>query len=436
MDPKKRKKLLKQRSERDQKRQSISQRPPSPLSPGMPPSGKGPREHGEVSGQSASAASPRERDVHELWWEQYEGADGPGRLAMAREKLAALKPTDPDYEQYFPQAIDELQPLLGPRDFVAFLEELERGYPEAFADGLDWHALYSVNIYANDARWDQLNRIVDLLANSLTELTPPLSAILSQLRLCNCITAVDRLLDAVKPCLADPDLMPYASNEYIEWLMFGAYQQCLAHGASDEEIEATYQFLLGLGASESKKLQQNQRETIHRMAGQQPPWTREELKPGKDVGRRVYLLLVDYQRWLQRERGCPAMVADELRRLMIDAIDGTKDLLQSFLQGLRRKPFETFLAQRCLGFLSLTRFHAPATVGAMYHFYEFLVVSGLVEPEVRDVSQRICVDLWGKLRAAAKAEWDEYLFLAKCFPSDQGSFFPAACGRPDQESPS
>lgn len=249
MDTSKRKKLLKQRSDRDKRRQSISPRPPSPLSPGMPPSGIGPREHDADSGKSASTASSRVRDVHELWWDQYNAADGPGRVAMAREKLAALKPTDPDYEVYFPQAIDELQPLLDPRAYVAFLEELETGYPEAFADGLDWHALYSVGVYANDARWDHLNRIVDLLANSLTDLTPPLSAILSQLRLCNCITATDRLLDAVKPCLADPDLMPHASNEFIEWLMFGAYQQCLAHGASDEEIEATYRFLLSLSAT-------------------------------------------------------------------------------------------------------------------------------------------------------------------------------------------
>lgn len=424
MDPSKRKKLLKQRSDRDKKRQSISPRPPSPLSPGMPPSRIGPRDHDADSGKSASTASSRVRDVHELWWDQYNAADGPGRVAMAREKLAALKPTDPDYEVYFPQAIDELQPLLDPRAYVAFLEELEKGYPEAFADGLDWHALYSVGVYANDARWDHLNRIVDLLANSLTDLTPPLSAILSQLRLCNCITATDHLLNAVKPLLADPDLMSYTSDLYIEWLMFGAYQQCLGRGASDEEIEATYRYLLGLGVSESKTLQQCQREIIRRLAGQQSPWTREELKPGNEVGRRVYLLLIDFQRWLQRERGCPAMVADELRRLMVDAIDGTKDLLQSFLQGLRGKPFEAFLAQECLGFLSLTRFHAPAIVGAMYHFYEFLAVSGLVEPEVRDVSQRICCDLWRKLRAAANEEWEEYRFLAKCFPGDQGSFFP------------
>ncbi len=376
MDSKKRQKLLKQRSERDRRRQSFVQHPPLPLSPGMPSSGFGLPDLDEESGNSARSAPPRASDVHGLWWDQYK-----------------------------------------------------------VADGLEWHSLYSVGVYANDARWDQLERVVELLANRLTELTPPLPAILSQLRLCNRIAAAERLLDAVKPFVANPDLMPHARNQYIEWLLFGAYQRCLDRGASDDEIEANYRFLLGLGAKESEELQRGQRDFIRRLAGQEPPWTREELKPGDEVGRRVYLLLVDFQRWLQRERGCEPMVADELRRLMVHAIDGTKDLLPSFLKGLRRGPFETFLAQNCLGFMSLTRFHAPAIVCAMYHFYEFLGVSVLVEPQVRDMSQRVCRDLWAELRKAAKAEWQEYRFLAKCFPENRGSFFPAAREQPGQESP-
>ena len=435
MDSRKRQKLLKQRRERDRRLQSFVQRPPLPLSPSMLSGGFGLPDLSEESGNSARSAPPRPTDVHELWWDQYKAADGPGRVAMVREKLAALKPDDPDYEKYFPQAIDDLEPPLGPRAFVTFLEDLERDYPEAFADGLDWHSLYSVGVYANDARWDQLERVVGLLANRLTELTPPLPAILSQLRLCNRTDAAERLLDAVKPFVADPDLMAHASNRYIEWLLFGAYQRCLDCGASDDEIEATYRFSLALGARESKELQRDMRDVIRRLAGREPPWTREELKPGDEQGRRVYLLLVDFQRWLQRERGCAAMVADELRRLMVHAVDGTKDLRSSFLKGLRRVPFETFLARDCLGFMSLTRFHAPAIVCAMYHFYEFLGVSNLVESQVRDVSQLVCRDLWADLRKAAKTEWEEYGFLAKCFPGDRGSFFPVARGQPGQESP-
>lgn len=435
MDSKKRQKLLKQRRERDRRRQSFVQPPPSPLSPDMPSSGFGLPDHDEEHGKPARSAPPGPRDVHELWWDQYKAADGPGRVAMAREKLAALKPDDPDFETYFPDAIDELEPLLGPRAYVAFLEDLERDYPEASADNLDWHSFYIIGVYANDARWEQLERVVERLANHLTELTPPLSAILSQLRLCNRMAAAERLLDAVEPFVADADLMPHASIRYIEWLLFGAFQRCLERGASDDEIEAVYRFALTLGAKESEDLLREHRNVIRRLAGQEPRWTREELKPGDKVGRRVYLLLVDFQKWLQQERGCAAMVADELRRLMVHAIDGTKDMLISFLDGLRRVPFESFLVRDCLGFMSLTRFHAPATVCAMYHFYEFLYVSNLVESQTRDVSQRVCCDLWSDLRKAAETEWEEYRFLANCFPGDQGSFFPVARGKSGQGSP-
>jgi hypothetical protein len=401
----------------------------------MPLSGFGLPDLNEEHGNSASSAPSVPRDVHELWWDQYKDADGPGRLAMTREKLASLKPDDPDYETYFPQAIDDLEPLLGPKAFVAFLEDLERDYPEAFADNLDWHSFYIIGVYANDARWDQLERVVERLADRLTELTPPLPAILSQLRLCNCTAAAGRLLDAVKPFVADPDVMPHASNQYIEWLLFGAYQRCLERGASDDEIEAVYRFSLTLGATESEDLLREHRDVIRRLAGQEPRWTREELKPGDEVGRRVYLLLVDFQKWLQQERGCAAMVADELRRVTVHAIDGTRDMLISFLDGLRRVPFETFLVRDCLGFMSLTRFYAPASVCAMYHFYEFLYASNLVKSRTRDVSQLVCCDLWADLRKAAKTEWEEYRFLENCFPGDQGSFFPVARGQTGQESP-
>ena len=90
-----------------------------------------------------------------------------------------------------------------------------------------------------------------------------------------------------------------------------------------------------------------------------------------------------------------------------------KDEVTGFLHGLRRAVFEPHLARK-LDFLSLDRFHAPAGILAMYHFYDFLAESHLVDEAIRQPSQLVCRDLWNdvkKLFQEKLCEWRLYEFL-------------------------
>jgi hypothetical protein len=90
-----------------------------------------------------------------------------------------------------------------------------------------------------------------------------------------------------------------------------------------------------------------------------------------------------------------------------------EDDVTGFLRGLKRTIFEPHLARK-LGFLSLDRFHAPAGILAMYHFYDFLAEMQLVDATIRQPSQQVCVDLWKEIKnlcQGQRGEWRWYQFL-------------------------
>ena len=107
-------------------------------------------------------------------------------------------------------------------------------------------------------------------------------------------------------------------------------------------------------------------------------------------------------------------MADELRRLVITAIDGIDCPFNGLLAGLGRRDFEPYLARK-LGFMSLDRIHAPATIVAMKHYYDFLQELELVKPGNWQKSQSVCDALWQELRRALKNEWPSYRFLEQYF---------------------
>lgn len=347
-------------------------------------------------------------------------AHGPRRLEMVREKLETVQPGDEWYEALFPEAVDELEVKLDPDPYLEFLEELEVQHPHVFAMNMDWHARTMALSYVARGRHADLERVIRRLAGEMKEISDPMFSVISLLRLAGEDRLAQTVLEAAIPLVEGSDLMPWAVDELIEWAMFPAYERCVAAGATDEAIDEAYRHMLSMGTKDTAIARDSCRRLALHLAGEaEVERSREKLRgDGKEVGQRIYLLLVDFRRWLTRTRGIPAVASDEFRRFLVACLGGMDSPANAFLDGLNRSEFEPFLAGK-LGFMSLNHVQAPATALGMLHFYDFLAETGLVDEGVRARSADLCNALWEEMKRAMKDHWWSYRFLERYLPEDK-----------------
>ncbi len=368
-----------------------------------------------VPGPPASlAAKPRDATPIDLWWEDFSHSDVDQRLFLVREKLDTVQPGDDWYDAIFPEATDELQSALSRERYVAFLEELDQTRPDVFALGLDWNTRTMAFEYVATDRLDELDDAVGRLADEIQKIDEPFFSLMSLVRLAGRTEVADRLIDAATSIRGESGLMPWAVDELITWAMFTPYQTCVQAGATDEAIEAAYQCGLSVGVEDSQQTFKNQRQIMLHWAGKSgKTWTPQELRTdGKKAGWRMYLLLVDYMRWLCESRGLAPIVADELRRILTEAVFHMEAKPKDLLGGLRRSVFEPVIA-RSFDFMSLNQVHAPATVIGMRCLYDFMAEIALVDERTQRAADSVCCELWNELQRVLDDQWRDYRFLER-----------------------
>jgi hypothetical protein len=362
---------------------------------------------------------PREETEEEkqirCWWQEYRHADGERRLQMAREKLAALDPDDEQFEAFFPDAISEVESKTSRERYVEFLEEIRDRWPRVFCREIDWNVWQMAFVYVAEQRWPDLERAVDHMSDELKDVREPFFSLVSLLRLANRGSEVQRLVDAAVRLRDSWDLMPWAVDEIFGWTLLRPCQEFVQAGATDEAFDRFWSEYVDLGGKDTAEARESLREFGLHLAGlANKRWTRQELLTTKKrIARKINLLLVDYQHWLVTARQVPPIVADEFRIILTEIVHGMTGDLTGFLRGLKRTVFEPRLARK-LDFMSLDRFHASAGVLAMYHFYDFLAESQLVDETIRRSSQQVCLDLWDEIKTLFQeklCEWRPYQFL-------------------------
>ena len=334
---------------------------------------------------------------------------------MAREKLAVLNPEDEQFEAFFPDAISEVEPKLGRERYVAFLEEIRDRWPRVFSQEIDWNVWQMAFVYVADQRWPDLERAVGQMADEMQEIREPFFSLISLLRLANRGSEAQRLADAAIRLRDSWELMPWAVDEIFGWALFPLYQEFAQAGANEDALERFWQKCLDLGWKDTQEAREHHRQYGLHLAGlANKRWTRQELlSTEKRVDSKIHFLLADYEHWLCTARQVPPIVADEFRVILGGALHGMKDDITGFLHGLKRTVFEPHLARK-LDFLSLDRFHVPAGILAMYHFYDFLAETQLVDEAIRQPSQQVCRDLWNDIKNLFQdklCEWRLYEFL-------------------------
>jgi len=414
MSTRTKKERRKQKKQRDQKRQKAMLR-----AKGRPRPSAISDSQLRVDPAAAPTPSARESTPIENWWEDYLAAAAAEQLRMVRDKLETVYPDDEWYEALFPEAIHELEKGLSEAEYVAFLEELRTTRPGVFSESEDWHARSMAFFYIAEERWQDLDRAMRQFADGMSQVHEAFFSVVSMIRLAGRVDASQRLIDAAISPDTFGDLMPRAVNELIEWAMFSRYQACVQAGVTDEAIDAVYQYSLEIGCKKSRQVRRDQRDVVLRLAGRADAWNRDELLADDgDAGRRVYLLAVDFMRWLCESRGFEPLVADELRRILVSTVDDMECRPTALFRGLRRNEFEPALARK-LGFMSLNRAHAPAGIVAMRHFYDFLGEFEFVDPQVCKSARLVCYVLWKKLKRAMKDSWQHYRFLERYLPRSE-----------------
>jgi hypothetical protein len=352
-----------------------------------------------------------------IWWREYQAADGETRLQMVREKLDVIPSDHEDYKQLFPEAVSELEAKLSCDTFVSFLEELASAHPDVFAMNADWHTRSMVFEYLAQNRMQDIDRVVSALAAKLKEIDSPFFSLVSTLRLSGS-DAAQSLIDAAFPLIDDAELMYWAVGEIHEWALFPSYQRCIAAGASGDSLDALRLAVARLGIEDSPEYQEDRHEFAMHLSGQSAKqWTRSELLArDDDTPHKVFLLNADFMCWLCEERKFKPIVADELRHLAGDAINEMDGHLHGIMSGLSRRDVEPYVTSK-LGFMSLKRIHAPATVVVLAQYVDFLKEIELTKPSDWKKSRSACASLWYDLPKALGDEWPQYQFLEAYLPT-------------------
>jgi hypothetical protein len=357
----------------------------------------------------------------ERWWEAYMRADAEGRLAMVEEKLRCLTPEDEEYEAYFPEGISELSTKMSDTQYAAFLESLQTRYPAVFFADLDWHVWHMVPVYLAAQRWQDIEALIDLWTARLEGIPDTLFAVLAWLRLGGQAAAAKKLVEAAMANIHNTELMYWAAHELIEVASFAPIQDCLAAGVTEEALAHTCRQMVAYGMDDTEAQRHGLKRRIDHLAGRTPPPDRQQLLRSKThLGDNIYLLIVDFCRWLQTRRDVAAIVGDQFRLIVINEIEriasDSRRELDWFLHGLEYKSFEAGVVGY-LRFLSLDRVRAPALIVAAYLFYDFLAEHQLVDTRVQQQSQAVCRQLWNKLRNSLGDSWRSYAFLERYWPA-------------------
>ena len=297
---------------------------------------------------------------------------------------------------------------------LAFLEEVRKTRNDVFDLNADWNIRAMVFEYLAQGRLDEVDAAAWSLAESLEDVSEPFFSLMTTLRLAGRATAAEPLVNKAMRLLPKSKLMYWAVDELLGWAMFHAYQRCLAAGADDAAIEQMHDAARKMALSDSEQDRANRRDVMLHLSGQaNKSWRKAELVSTKKTAyRNIYLLGVDFQRYLATECDVPPIAADELRSLVMEWINRVAQPFGGLLKGLVRREFEPLVAKK-LDFMSLDRIHAPATIVAASRFYDFLKHVDLVNSGAWRRSQSVCEEIWDELRDGFKDEWASYEFLER-----------------------
>lgn len=353
------------------------------------------------------------------WWNRYLEAGGSQRLSMVREKLAEDLAADLDEdwrEAMFPQAVYECEVSNDASDYAALLETMAAQHRQLYELGLLWFLRSRVRYYLSLGNTllniQRIDDAVSIDAATMKETGEAFYGTVSMLRLAGHAGPADTLAEAGFRLLDESDLMPWAVDVLFHFFMDSHVRQCVADGgdaAAITRLESVFNENDGNMEEAGVLLRA---EIIRRLTGKtKTKWVPNQLLgTNQRSAENRYLLGFEFAHWLTSQRGIPAIAADELRGLLLETFSSDGITMRSYFDVLSQTALDKHLAGM-LGFMSLDRFKAPATLIAVEHFVSFLHDAGLAKPKAVARSITAIHNLDGQLRRVLDQEWSSFTFL-------------------------
>tara|TARA_R110002073_G_scaffold15425_2_gene60831 strand:- start:555 stop:1826 length:1272 start_codon:yes stop_codon:yes gene_type:complete len=347
----------------------------------------------------------------EQWWDRFHDVDGPQRVSMLKEQLHA--DLDKEWrESLFPDAIFEAEQGTDSSDYVSLLETLAVEHRQIYDLGLLWFLKSRVDHYLLVGDDDKIVTAVKQDAAALSETNEAYFGIVSTLRLAGMAGSADTLAAAGMRVMDTSDLMPWAINEMFHFFQDSQVRQCVHDGGDAKAIARLESILEEHDANMDADAVQLRAEMIRRLTGEtKTKWVRNQLLgSSKQTRVNCYLLCFEFSHWLIAQRDIPPVAADELRGFVLQTLSGDGISMRSYLDGISKTALEKQLVSE-LGFMSLDRFKAPATLIAVEHFVMFLSEAELVSTKSLSRTRDVIASLDAQLRQVLNQEWRFFSFL-------------------------
>ena len=299
--------------------------------------------------------------------------------------------------------------------YVEFLEWLKRAYPRIFEFDFPWHCRNLLYHYIAEGKHQKVADIITPFFEAPERNVDVLADILDVLRVNGFPTLAGKLVRTAYPRIK-------ANSDIVSWGLLELSQLCgvsiiskhitvgggiqpkaigkLEDDLSEFDCEWETEFIV---------------EIITRLSGKRDVrnrWTASDFIRKDETAKNLNLLLLDFVRYLNRDRDIDLICADAFRnfvyRYLIHEINADN---KPFYQ-LRRQQADEYIAGLC-GFISLMQTRAFALLCGLKLFYDFLQTEGMFDAREHTRIMNDIAYLKGGLCAAFKQELRKYQFIEK-----------------------
>lgn len=356
--------------------------------------------------------APRPRDEWDDWYDRYRSTDSAVKINMLRNLLAESHAPQVYKDIEFVSLVLDLPRDLGPsgeETSLAFLEEMLASRPDVFNLGAEWFVRRMAYAYVNAGRERDIVRVLPCLLEEGHETDDPFFDLIDLIRLAGLREESRALTFAAIKQSKHAQLTPWAIDELIEFAVFFLYQEAIETGCTGKamadlrsqlariQCDPTEERLSAMLAHRSGIA--DQRIELEDLLGRDEP-----------AGFNLYLLLLDFGRWLTAEQDMSPLVADTMRHFVYVCLVEMREKSDRNPLVLHQQRLDKYLAQ-LLGFMSVMHLRAVATLIVMRHFWNFLAAVNVIEEGEHRRAKRICDDLWSQVHRALGDSAPDYAFL-------------------------
>jgi hypothetical protein len=356
--------------------------------------------------------APRPRTEFDDWYDAFDAGPAETKLAMVRTLLSQERPAQFFDQNDFVGILLDLHTTLGierENEWVSLLQEMREKRRDVFRLGADYFVRDMAYYYI---RTQQTAAVRDAIEGLLAEDLPPDDTtydLLDLLQLAGLQEPARALAMHAVSTMGQIDLLPWATDELTTVAVFFPFQTYLETGCTEAGRAKMLEELASLGCDPKP-------EYLDPIIAHRTGQSNRRFESGDFLGRKapcnfnLYLLTLDFARWLQANRSIPAVTAEAMRAALHDCLLYLGDEKRKYPLELPQDATEEYLAGK-LGFLSLQRLRGVATLVALRHFTEFLKSVGLIDARRYEQRSSFWQHLWPQVQQSFGDHWCDYAFM-------------------------